>query len=111
MTSLIQSPTQKPFSQIITVGPVWGESNAWSCISDADYVVYGVLRGLEGTQVTIEISDLGSQSLYTLEAGKMQTFTIGSPAGHTMIITRTGTLTGWITLQTTSGAIASCTQT
>ena len=98
------------FSRVITVGPVW-TTNTWSCTSDADYVVSGVLRGLGSSQITIAITGLGSQSLYTLDPGKMQTFQVGSPADHTMTVTKTGTVTGWITLQTMSGAKANCTQT
>ena len=114
ITAIVQSQVQgkpeKAFSQVITVGPVW-TSNIWSCTSDADFMVYGALRGLAGSLITVAISDLGSQSLYSLDAGTLQTFSIGSPAGHTMTITSSGnTVTGWITLQTTSDANASCTQ-
>lgn len=105
--TVIQGPPEKGFSQIITVGPVW-TTNSWSCTSDADFIVHGVLRGLEGAQLQISISGLGSQSLYTFEEGKIESFSIGSPAGNIMSITRTGTVSGWITLQTTSGATASC---
>jgi len=110
ITAIIQASPEQPFSQIITVGPVW-TANTWSCTSDKDFVVHGTLRGLEGAQLTISISDLGSQSLYSLDAEKMEAFTIGSPADHTVSITRTGTVTGWLTLQTTPDAKASCTQT
>ena len=110
ITSLLQDKSANVFSQTITVGPVW-TGDVWSCTSDKDFVVHGILRGLEGAQLTISISDLGTQSLYSLDAGKMETFTIGSPGGHTMSITRTGTLTGWLTLQTAPNAKASCTQT
>ena len=34
---------EKSFSQVITVGPVWN-SDSWVCTSDADFMVYGVLR-------------------------------------------------------------------
>jgi hypothetical protein len=111
ITATVQSQHQPmTFSQVITVGPVW-TTNAWSCTSNADYMVSGVLRGLGNSQITIAITGLGSQSLYSLDPEKMQTFQVGSPADHTMTITRTGTVTGWITLQTMSGAKANCTQT
>jgi len=115
ITAIIQAPPkpekpEKPFSQIITVGPVWA-TNTWSCTSDADFIVYGTVRALTGAQLTIWISGLGSQSLYTFDPSNLYSFTVGSPAGHTMTLTRAGTVTGWITLQTTSGATASCTLT
>ena len=110
IAATVQSQHTQTFSQVITVGPVWTTAT-WSCNSTADYVVSGMLRGLGNSSLAISISGLGSQSLYSLDPGKMQTFQVGSPADHTMSITRTGILTGWITLQTMSGAKASCTQT
>ena len=107
--SQVQGQPEKAFSQVITVGPVW-TSDVWSCISDADFMVYGALRALNGTLLAISIDRLGTQSLYSLDAGKMETFAVGSPAGHKMDITSTGTISGWITLQTTSGATAGCHQ-
>ena len=108
LVDISRGPPEKALSKIITVGPVW-PSNSWSCTSDADFIVHAVLRGLEGAQLSIAISDFGSQSLYTFEEGKMESFSVGGPAGNVMSITRTGTVTGWITLQTTSDAIARCT--
>ena len=100
----------EPFSQIITVGPIW-ESNSWICVSDSDFIVHGTLRGLENSQIEIFIENVGTQSLYTINPGEMETFSIGSTAGNEIIITRTGTVTGFITLQTSTDATASCTQT
>lgn len=105
----VQTSQQKAFSKIITVGPLW-LTKSWSCTSDADFMVYGALRGLEGSLISVKISDLGTQSLYSLNAGQMETFSIGAPADHTITITRNGTLTGFLTLQTVSGAQANCTQ-
>lgn len=99
----------KIFSKIITVGPIW-TSNIWSCTSNEDYLVYGALRGLEGAQISISNSDLGTQSLYILDDGKMEPFTIGGQASQTITIARTGVVTGWLTLQTMSNANATCTQ-
>jgi len=96
---------QNTFS-IITVGPVW-PTNQWSCTSDADFMVYGALRSLDNSTLAISISELGIQSLYLLNSQQMQTFALGSQADHFMNITRTGTVTGWITIQTT-GANANC---
>jgi len=109
IAAIIQGPTEKPFSQIITVGPIW-TTNTWSCTSDADFVVYGTVRALGDAQLAISISDLGTQSLYTFEPSNLHSFTVGSPADHTMTLTRAGTVTGWLTFQTSSGATASCVQ-
>ncbi|WKT57902.1 hypothetical protein QVH35_11555 [Candidatus Nitrosotenuis chungbukensis] len=98
------------FSKIITAGPIW-TSDTWSCTSNKDFLVYGALRGLEGTEISISIPNLGAQSLYALDHGKMQAFTIGGQSDQTVIITRTGLVTGWLTLQTMSDADASCVQT
>ena len=100
----------EPFSQVITVGPIW-ESDSWICVSDFDFMVHGTLRGLENSQLEIFIENVGTQSLYTINPGEMETFSIGSTAGNEIIITRTGTVTGFITLQTSTDATASCTQT
>jgi len=98
-----------PFSQVITVGPIW-ESDSWICVSDSDFIVYGTLRGLENSQLEIFIENVGIQSLYSLNPSEMETFSVGSSAGNDIIITRTGTVTGFITLQTTLYASASCIQ-
>lgn len=109
ITSAIQDKPEKPFSKIITVGPLW-EKTIWSCTSNRDFIIHGALRGLQGAQIAINISGLGTQSLYSFDPERMESFSIGSPAGHNMIITRTGTVSGWLTLQTVSDATASCTQ-
>jgi len=99
----------EPFSKVITVGPIW-DSDSWTCISDSDFMVHGTLRGIENAQLEIFIENVGSQSLYTINPGEMETFSVGSTAGNEIIITRTGTVTGFITLQTSADATASCTQ-
>lgn len=109
IVAVLQGTPEKPFSKIVTVGPVWNKT-VWSCTSNENFIVHGVMRGLQGAELTIRISDLGTQSLYAFEEGKMESFTVGSPADHTMEITRKGTISGWLTLQTVSGAKASCTQ-
>ncbi len=97
------------FSKMITVGPLW-ESDSWTCVSDSDFMVYGTLRGLENSQLEIFIENVGTQSLYSLNPGEMETFSVGNTAGNEIIITGTGTITGFITLQTSADATASCTQ-
>jgi uncharacterized membrane protein len=106
---LSMQENEKTFSKIITVGPIW-ISNAWSCTSNEDYLVYGVLRGLGDAQISVSNSDLGTQSLYILGNGNLEQFTIGGQAGQATTITRTGVVTGWLTLQTMSNANATCTQ-
>ena len=110
MIPVILLTNTEPFSQIITVGPIW-ESNSWICVSDSDFIVHGTLRGLENSQLEIFIENVGTQSLYSLNPGEMETFSVGNTAGNEIIITGTGTITGFITLQTSADATASCTQT
>ena len=108
ITAQLQGHPSKAFSKIITVGPVWS-TNSWVCTSDSNYLIYGAIRGIHGATYAISQSALGSQSLYVTDPGKMETFTVGSPAGQTITITSSGTITGYITLQTTEDAVASCT--
>jgi len=107
--TMFLTPNDEPFSKVITVGPVW-DSDSWTCVSDSDFMVYGTLRGLENAQLEIFIENVGKQSLYTINPGEMETFSVGSTAGNEIIITRTGIVTGFITLQTSADATASCTQ-
>ncbi len=109
ITSIAQGPPSKTFSQVITVGPVW-DGDTWSCISSADFIVHGALRGLANSQLTINVADVGTQSLYSLSPGELDTFSVGSSGGHEVLITRTGIVTGFLTLQTTTGAAAGCSQ-
>ncbi len=109
ISATLQGPDTEPFSKVITVGPVW-DSDSWTCVSDSDFMVHGALRGLGNAQLTISIQGVGTQSLYTINTGEMETFSVGSNAGKKVIITRTGTVTGFITLQTAADATASCTQ-
>ncbi len=102
------SEEEKPFSQILSVGPVWS-TDAWLCTSDENFIVYGALRGLEGSLIAINISGIGTQSLYALEIGQMESFSVGAPGGQQITITSSGgTVTGFITLQTISDAEANC---
>jgi len=99
---------QKPF-QIQTYGPVW-DGTVWTCTSNSDYVIYGTVRGLTNAQLAVSISGVGTQSLYSLDFGKLYSFTVGSPGNHTMQIIRTNTVSGFFTLQTAPDAKAACTQ-
>ena len=80
------SEEEKSFSQILTVGPVW-TTDSWLCASDADYMVYGNVRGLADSFLEINISGIGSQSLYALDEGKMESFSVGTSGGQQIIIT------------------------
>ena len=101
------SEKETSFSQILSVGPVWN-TDSWLCTSDADFMVYGALRGLEGSLLEVRISNIGTQSLYALEAGHLEHFTVGAIGGEQVIVTRTGIVTGFITLHTLSDAEANC---
>jgi len=108
--STVQAPTaEKAFSQIITVGPVWPTS-VWTCTSDADYIVNAVLVSYGDTPsyLEISISGLGGQPDLEFTPSKMETLSVGGPAGSTMTISSIGEISGFITLQTLSNANASC---
>ncbi len=109
ITAAMQNTPEKPFSQIITAGPVW-PTDAWQCTSDDNFMIHATLRGI-GTQPQIEIrvSGSGTQSYYDLNIAELESFSVGGTPDRLIVITRTGTVTGFITLQTTSDANASCT--
>jgi len=108
ISGVLQGTSSQSFSQIITVGPVWS-TDVWSCTSSDNFVVHGALRSPgPGNQIAIDITGAGTQSLYTLEPGQIETFSVGSSSG-TIKITRTGPITGFLTMQTISGATAGCT--
>ena len=45
IAAAVQGTTDRPMSQIVTVGPVW-PTDAWKCTSDSDFVVHAAIRGL-----------------------------------------------------------------
>ncbi len=111
ITASIQSSTMETFSQVITAGPVW-TTDSWICTSDAEFLVHAVLIAYdEGNELTIHVSAQGTQPDFELTPLKMQSFTVGGPAGSSVTISRSGTgvISGFITLQTTSDARAGCT--
>ena len=61
-------------------------------------------------QIKIQVGGQGTQSFYSMDNAESVSFSVGNQADKTIIITRTGTVTGFLTLQTTSDAIAGCTQ-
>ena len=111
IASAVQDTPDKAMSQIITVGPVWN-TDAWTCTSDADFVVHAMVRGIgELPLIAVNVQSHGTQSFYSMDNSQSVSFTVGNQADKVIIITRTGTVTGFLTLQTTSDAIASCTAT
>jgi len=113
VSAAVQGSPEKAMSQIITVGPVWS-TDAWTCISDADFVVHAMIRGLGADPlplIKIGVQGHGTQSFYSMDNAESVSFSVGNQADKTIIITRTGTVTGFLTLQTTSDAQASCTAT
>jgi len=113
IASAVQGTPEKPMSQIVTVGPVW-PTDEWTCTSDSDFVVHAIIRGI-GTdplpQIKILVGGQGTQSFYSMANSESVSFSVGNQADRIIVITRTGTVTGFLTLQTTSDAIASCTAT
>ncbi len=111
ISAVVVSQSEKSFSQIITVGPVW-TTNGWICTSVSEYIVHGVLisYGNSTSYLAITISGVGTQPDFEFTPFKMQSFSIGGPAGSTMIISSIGTITGYLTLQTMSDVRASCIQ-
>ena len=110
ITAAVQGTTDKSMSQVLTVGPVWN-TNAWECTSDSDFVVHAMIRGI-GTDplplIQILVQSQGTQSFISMADSESVSFSVGNQADKSITITRTGTVTGFLTLQTTSDAIASC---
>ena len=108
IASIVQGGPEATFSKIVSVGPVW-DTNTWQCTSSSDFMVHSVLRGFENAEFAIAVSNIGTQSLYKFSYyGQTETFSIGAEAGQTITITRTGTVSGFLTLQTSTGSTASC---
>ena len=107
----VLSQSEKSFSQVITVGPVW-TSNTWLCTSTSEYLVHGVLisYGNSTSTLSIAISGIGNQPDFEFTPLKMESFSLGAPAGSSMTISSFGTITGYLTLQTMSDAEAICIQ-
>ncbi len=109
ITAAVHGSNNNSMSQIITVGPVWN-TNTWSCTSTTNFIVYGTLISYDDPAgLTIQISDKGTQPDFDFYPLEMHSFTVGGNADSVMNITRTGNISGFITLQTSTGATASCT--
>ena len=109
ITTIVQGPTETPFSQIITVGPVWN-TNTWICTSTSPFMIHGTLIGYANNNVLeIFVSGSGTQPDFILDQRKMETFSVGGIAGSSIrVTTLQGQITGFLTLQTQQGATASC---
>jgi len=109
ITAAVQGTSEKPFSQIITVGPVW-PTDSWICTSDAEFMIHGTLASYEeGSRLEIYLSGAGLQPDFEMNPLEMKTFSIGGPADTSIRISKyVGEISGFITLQTESGATASC---
>jgi len=108
ITAVVQSENETSFSQISTVGPVW-PSSAWICTSDAEFMVHAALIAYdEPNGLTISIQSRGSQPDFELFPLELVSFSVGAKGDDVITITRSGQITGYITLQTVSGATASC---
>jgi len=106
----VSNSGKSSFSQVINVGPVW-DTNEWTCTSDSEYIVHGALisYGNSTSTLSIYVSGSGTQPDFEFTPLKMESFSVGGPAGSTMrIFSTVGTITGFLTLQTMSDAEASC---
>ena len=110
ISAVVQGSTDKSMSQVLTVGPVWN-TDAWEYTSDSDFVVHAMIRGIGADPlplIQILVQDHGTQSFYSMDNSESVSFTVGIQADKSITITRTGSVTGFLTLQTTSDAQASC---
>ena len=110
ITAAVQGQNEaRTFSKVITVGPVW-HSDTWLCTSTAEFLVHGVLIAYaNNVGLTIAVSGQGTQPDFRLKQNDLKTFTIGGPANSSIRISKSlGELSGFLTLQTSSDAKASC---
>jgi len=64
ISAAVQGSPEKAMSQIITVGPVWS-TNAWTCTSNADFVVHAMIRGIGSDPlplIQVSVQGHGTQS-------------------------------------------------
>jgi len=109
ITAAVQgTPENSSSFQVITVGPVWN-TDTWICTSDAEFMLHAVLVAYEeNSELEIFVSGQGLQPDFEVQPREMKSFSIGGPAGSSIRITGyEGEITGFITLQTESGANAS----
>jgi hypothetical protein len=111
ITASVKDQTENQFSKIITVGPVWRTDN-WLCTSTSPFMIHGVLIAYNApARLEIFVSGAGEQPDFIFKPNEMHSFSVGGVADSSIRISRlSGTITGFITLQTTSHATASCEQ-
>lgn len=107
ITGIITNSNVEESPQILVVGPVW-DTDSWLCVSDRDFIIHGTVRGIEESLLEIDISERGTQSLYALENNQLESFSVGATGGSQITITRTGIVTGFLTMETISSADANC---
>ena len=74
-----------------------------------EFMIHGLLIGYnDPSALTIFVSGSGSQPDFRFEPRELQSFSIGGIAGSSIRITSGGGVSGFITLQTMSDAIATC---
>ena len=108
ITATVQASNEESFSQISTYGPVW-HTETWICTSSAEFILHGVLISYDSPGgLTIFMSGKGTQPDFQLQHREMSTFSLGGTADSSIRLTKSGSLSGFLTLQTSSGAIADC---
>ena len=87
-------------------------TDTWLCTSNVEFMLHGVLISYaDDAGLEIFVSGTGSQPDFLFQPREMKSFSIGGPADSSIRLTRTsGIITGFLTLQTTTDAIASCQQ-
>ncbi len=108
ISGAIQGESLNSGSKIIIVGPVWPDQG-WQCTSDKDFVVHAAIRGIGGAELSIRVSDLGTQSLYSLANSRLTPFSVGANGGDSVTLLKDGTVSGCLTMETSGGAKVSCT--
>jgi len=108
ITTAVQGEPEKSFSHVLTVGPVW-RADSWLCSSTEEFMIHGLLIGYsDPSGLTIFVSGSGTQPDFRFQPRELQSFSIGGIADSTIRITKMGNISGFLTLQTTSDAIATC---
>jgi len=75
----------------------------------AEFMVHAVLIAYdEPNRIIISIDSRGSQPDFELFPLELVSFSVGAKSDDIITITKSGNISGYITLQTVSGATASC---
>ena len=104
------------FTQVITEGfhtDVQG-TVVITCTSNADFLVdFAIVEANPNAQISLSVSNAGDFSHNILEGDSMRTLTVGSSAGETIEARAfpsdpQGKVSGFVTMRTAEGAVASC---